>query len=78
MSSTSMQHLCATGLTVASRENNPIEIDINQQDLAHMANVAQTTAGTLLRELEADGHVALSYRRISILSPNALRKMLRD
>ena len=31
-----------------------------------------------LRKLEADGHLALSYRRIILLAPDALRKMLRD
>ena len=56
----------------------PIEIDINHEDLAHMANVARTTAGAILRKLEADGFLALSYRCISILGPDALRKLLRD
>jgi hypothetical protein len=32
----------------------------------------------LLRKFEADGHLALSYRRISILAPNLLRGMLHD
>jgi CRP/FNR family transcriptional regulator, cyclic AMP receptor protein len=56
----------------------PIEIDINHEDIAYMANVARTTAGAILRELEADGLLALSYRRISILAPDMLRKKLRD
>jgi len=56
----------------------PVEIDIKHEDLAHMANVARTTAGAILRKLEADGHLALSYRHISILAPDALRTMLRD
>ena len=56
----------------------PIEIDINHEDIAYMANVARTTAGTILRELETDGHLALSYRRISILAPDALIRRLRD
>jgi CRP-like cAMP-binding protein len=55
-----------------------IEIDINHEDLAYMANVARTTAGAILRKLETDGHVALSYRRIRILAPDALRAMLCD
>jgi CRP/FNR family transcriptional regulator, cyclic AMP receptor protein len=63
---------------IGPRENHQIEIDINQQDLAHMANVAQTTAGAILRKLEAKGYLALAYRRISILAPNELRKMLSD
>jgi CRP/FNR family cyclic AMP-dependent transcriptional regulator len=60
------------------RHRRPIEIDMNHEDLAHMANVARTTAGAILRKLEADGHLALSYRRISILAPDAFRVMLRD
>lgn len=63
---------------VSPRKRGPIEIDMNHEDLAHMANVARTTAGAILRRLEADGHLALSYRRISILAPDALREMLRD
>ena len=59
-------------------QGREIEIDINHEDLAFMANVARTTAGSILRKLEADGHLALSYRRIRILAPDALRAMLRD
>jgi CRP/FNR family cyclic AMP-dependent transcriptional regulator len=62
----------------ATRDSHAIEVDINHEDLAYMANVARTTAGAILRKLEADGHVALSYRRIRILAPEALRAMLRD
>jgi len=57
-------------------DEREIEVDMNHEDLAYMANLARTTAGSILRKLELDGHVALSYRRISILRPDALRKML--
>jgi CRP/FNR family cyclic AMP-dependent transcriptional regulator len=63
---------------VSPRTGLPIEIDISHEDLAHMANVARTTAGSILRKLEADGLLALSYRCISILEPDTLRKLLRD
>jgi CRP/FNR family transcriptional regulator, cyclic AMP receptor protein len=56
----------------------PIEVDVNQKDLAGMSNVARTTAGAILRKLEASGHVDLSYRHIRILAPDALRTMLSD
>jgi CRP/FNR family cyclic AMP-dependent transcriptional regulator len=62
---------------ISPRDGLPIEIDVSHEDLAHMANVARTTAGAILRKLEADGHLALSYRRISILAPDALRETLR-
>jgi CRP-like cAMP-binding protein len=60
------------------RNELPVEIDVSHDDLAHMANVARTTAGAILRKLEVEGFLALSYRCIRILAPDALRKMLRD
>jgi CRP/FNR family cyclic AMP-dependent transcriptional regulator len=64
---------------VASPHNRgPIEIDMKHEDLAHMANVSRTTVGAILRKLQAEGHLALSYRHISILAPNALRAMLHN
>lgn len=63
---------------VSRRNRLPIEVDISHEDIAHMANVARTTAGAILRKLEAEGHLELSYRRISILAPDALRRKLRD
>ncbi|WP_456777087.1 Crp/Fnr family transcriptional regulator [Bradyrhizobium sp. USDA 4369] len=64
---------------IANLENGQaIEVDLNHEDIAYMANVARTTAGAILRKLESNGHVTLSYRRICILAPDRLRKMLRD
>jgi len=60
------------------RNGEPIEVDISHEDFAHVANVARTTAGAILRELEAAGHICLSYRRIHILAPGALLKKLID
>jgi CRP/FNR family cyclic AMP-dependent transcriptional regulator len=54
----------------------PIEIDVGQKELAILANVARTTAGAILRELEQAGHIDLSYRLIRIVSPDALRALL--
>jgi CRP/FNR family transcriptional regulator, cyclic AMP receptor protein len=56
----------------------PVEVDVSQEDLAVLANIARTTAGALLRRLEAAGLVELSYRRIRILAPGALKEMLRQ
>jgi CRP/FNR family cyclic AMP-dependent transcriptional regulator len=63
---------------VSPQDGREIEIDMNHEDLAYMANVARTTAGAILRKLEADGHLALSYRRVRILAPDAMRAMLCD
>ena len=54
----------------------PIEVDVSQEDFGAIANVARTTAGRVLRALEAAGHIEVSYRRICILDPDALRGML--
>ncbi len=54
----------------------PIEVDVSQEDFAAMTNLARTTAGAVLRTLEAAGHLKVSYRRIRVLAPDALRAML--
>ena len=64
--------------TAKRSEDKPIEIDLSHEELAYMANVARTTAGATLRKLEADGHLALAYRRINILKPASLRALLRQ
>ncbi|MGA8169994.1 MAG: Crp/Fnr family transcriptional regulator [Methylocystis sp.] len=55
---------------------SPIEIDVSQEEMAVLSNVARTSAGAVLRKLEAKGCVEQSYRRIRILAPDALRAML--
>ena len=52
------------------------ELDVGHEDLAAMANVARTTAGTILRGLEKAGHIEMAYRRITLRSPDALRLMM--
>jgi CRP/FNR family transcriptional regulator, cyclic AMP receptor protein len=67
------------GCRLSSPPNSlPIEIDLSQEDIAFMSNLSRTTAGAVLRKLEAMGHLEQSYRRIRILAPDALRAMLRD
>jgi CRP/FNR family transcriptional regulator, cyclic AMP receptor protein len=56
----------------------PAEIDASQEDIAVLANVARTTAGSVLRKLEASGHIEQLYRRIRIPAPEALRALLKD
>jgi CRP-like cAMP-binding protein len=55
-----------------------IEIDVNQEDLAAMTNLARTTAGALLRRLQAAGHIEVGYRSIILRAPDALRATLAD
>jgi len=57
-------------------DSQPLEVDVSQEDFAAMTNTARTTAGAILRTLETAGHVSVSYRRVIILAPEALRAML--
>ena len=61
---------------VTPPRDGPIEIDVGQLELATMANVARTTAGAILRRLARAGHIDMSYRRIRIVAPDALRSLL--
>ena len=54
------------------------EIDFSQDEIATLANVARTTVGRVLRNLEKAGHIEQQYRLIRILAPDSLRSMLRD
>jgi CRP/FNR family cyclic AMP-dependent transcriptional regulator len=56
----------------------PPEIDLSQDDVAAIANVARTTASEVLLKLEKAGHVSLSYRRVRINAPAALHAMLKE
>ena len=64
------------GCRYRTPEDGPTEVDVSQEDFAMMTNVARTTAGTVLRKFEADGHIEVSYRRVRILAPDALRVLL--
>ncbi len=65
------------GCRVVTPPNSmPIDVDLNQQGLATLSNLARTTAGQILRKLEESGHLEVSYRHIRILAPDALRAML--
>ncbi len=52
------------------------DVDVSQEDFAAMTNLARTTAGAVLRRFEASGYLHVSYRRVRILAPDALRAML--
>jgi CRP/FNR family cyclic AMP-dependent transcriptional regulator len=57
-------------------EYRPIEIDVSQNDLAALSNLSRNTAGSLVRKFEESGQLEVSYRRIRILAPDALRMTL--
>jgi CRP-like cAMP-binding protein len=63
---------------VSPTDAQQAEIDFSQDEIATLANVARTTVGRVLRNLETAGHIQQQYRRIRILAPDSLRSMLRD
>jgi len=64
------------GCRSAGADEAPVDVDVSQEDLAAMANVARTTANASLGRLVAAGLVKLTYRRIVILEPSKLRARL--
>lgn len=49
---------------------------VSQDELAGMANMSRQTAGTVLRELDAQGALELGYRTITITDPILLRAIV--
>jgi CRP/FNR family transcriptional regulator, cyclic AMP receptor protein len=70
--------LSLAGHRTSCPADSPIEIDLSQENIAHLANVARTTLNAVLRDLEASGKLKRSYRRILILAPEEMRGMLRN
>ena len=66
---------CRTG---AASRRSKIEIDASQEEIAIMANVARTTAGSVLRDLARKGVIEVGYGRITLLAPARLRAILAD
>ncbi len=56
----------------------PNDINLSQEDLATLSNVARTTMNATLNKLETAGRLERSYRRIRLLAPDAMRAMLCD
>lgn len=55
--------------------DEPTVANVNQTDLATVANLSRNTVNALLRDLEARGLVARQYNHIDLLDPVALRLM---
>lgn len=54
----------------------PVEIDITQADLAHMACMSRNTAARILKGLRESRCIALGYGNMSVLDPSALLRIL--
>lgn len=53
-----------------------LQVPLTQEEIARDANVGRTVAGNILRRLESEGLVELSYKRVSIVSLAVLRSRL--
>lgn len=49
------------------------QLDITQEDLAHLATVSRATVATYLADLERVGLIARTYGRLTLLNPTKLR-----
>lgn len=54
----------------------PVDLDLVQDDLALMSNVGRTLANKILNELEASRQIEIGYRRIRVIAPDELRRMI--
>lgn len=52
------------------------EIDITQNEIAHTANLARNSAGKFLHEFADLGFVEGNYRRVVVLSPSGLARLV--
>jgi CRP/FNR family transcriptional regulator, cyclic AMP receptor protein len=68
------RHANGTGVNGSGAE--PVRVDINQADLAHMCNLSRSTLSGFLRRLEAEGEIEVGYGQIGILTPATLRARL--
>ena len=53
-----------------------IEIEVSQEEIAVMTNVARVTAGLVLRKLAKAGLIELGYGQITLLAPARLQTMM--
>jgi CRP-like cAMP-binding protein len=53
----------------------PITIAVTQEELGEMMNLSRHPTGALLRELQTQGLIALGYRQVTLLNPEALRAL---
>ena len=54
------------------------QLDITQEDLAHLATVSRATVATHLADLERVGLIDRTYGRLTLLNPTKLRNRVND
>ena len=64
------------GIRDTEHPSGAFGVYFSQEEIAAMANVARTTANTLLRKFEKSGLIEITYRRITIVNGEALRAMM--
>lgn len=63
------------GIRDTENPEGRFEVYFSQEEIAAMANVARTTANSILRKLEKSGLIEITYRRIIIVNGPDLRAL---
>jgi len=61
--------------SAANARMGAVEVDASQEDIAAMANVSRTTAGSVMREWQSMDLITIGYGRVAILAPAKLRNL---
>lgn len=64
------------GIRDGAPQAGRFDVFFSQEEIAVMANVARTTANTILRKLEKSGLIEITYRRIAIVDGPRLRALV--
>ena len=54
-------------------DSEHVELTLSQTDVANMIGTSRQTVNKLLKQMEREGLIKVSFRKITILKPNALR-----
>ena len=66
------------GIRDGAKHGQRFDVFFSQEEIAAMANVARTTANSILRSLEKDGLIEITYRHIVIIDEAGLRARLEN
>ena len=72
------RRIAATLLRIAPspQAGRPVQVNITQEDLGEIANVARDVANRALKRFEGEGWISTGYRAVTILRPDLLAKFV--
>lgn len=60
---------------VRNEGESAVTLVVTQEELGHISNMSRQPSGRLLRDFDAEGLIGIGYRRITVLQPEALRRV---